>query len=91
MGEAIDRLNDAMIAARVCVFVGGLEEIQPAISLRHSPGGDIRTTREPYLGTGEYVGGFWIQRLSSPEEALMGGRKAALACLAPVELRAFNE
>jgi len=89
--EAIHRdihaLNEEMIAAGVRDFAGGL---QPAAkTLRAQPNGKVVVTDGPYLETKEHIGGFWILEAGNMDEALEWGRKAALACQAPVEVREF--
>jgi hypothetical protein len=37
----------------------------------------------------EHIGGFWILEAADLDDALAWGRKAAVACRAPVEVRAF--
>lgn len=86
----IDALNDEMNAANVVVFVGGLDRPQKAKSVRLQPGRSVLVTDGPYVETKEHIGGFWVLDLPSMEEALEWGRKAALACRAPVEVRPFN-
>ena len=44
----------------------------------------------PYTETKEHIGGFWVLDVASREDAVAWGRKAAVACRAPVEVRAFN-
>jgi hypothetical protein len=88
--RAIDALNEELAAARVVVFVGGLTPVREAKSLRAQPGGKILTTDGPYLETKEHIGGFWVLELADMDEALAWGRKAAVACKAPVEVRAFG-
>jgi hypothetical protein len=86
----IDVLNDEMVAAGVRVFVGGLEPPVGAKSLRARPDGTVLVTDGPYLETKEHVGGFWILDVSGVDEALEWGRKAAVACRVPVEVRQFH-
>jgi hypothetical protein len=90
MSRAIDALNDEMIAAGVRIFVGGLHPASRATSLRAQPDGEVRITTGPYLQTKEHVGGFWVLEAASQDEALAWGRKAAVACRAPVEVRPFR-
>jgi Uncharacterized protein conserved in bacteria len=90
MIDDIDALNDDMVAAGIRVFVGGLRPARSAMSLRTEPGGNVIVTDGPYIESKEHVGGFWVLELASQEEALAWGRKAAIACRAPVEVRAFN-
>jgi hypothetical protein len=89
MHRDIDILNDEMVAAGVRRFVGGLRPAGEARSLRAQPDGKISITDGPYLETKEHIGGFWVLEASSLEQALEWGRKAAIACRAPVEVRPF--
>ena len=86
----ISALNDEMMAAGVRVFVGGLQPARSAKSLRVKPGGNVLVTDGPYLETREHIGGFWVLESADLDEALAWGRKAAIACRAPVEVRPFN-
>jgi hypothetical protein len=86
----IDALNDEMNARGVVVFVGGLDRVSKAKSVRRQAGGKLLVTDGPYLETKEHLGGFWVLNAASMDEALEWGRKAAIACRAPVEVRPFN-
>jgi hypothetical protein len=90
MHRHIGALNEEMIAAGVRVFVGGLHPASSAKSLRAQPNGEVLITDGPYLETKEHVGGFWVLEAVNLDEALAWGRKAAVACRAPVEVRAFH-
>ena len=85
--EEIHALHREMIAAGVRVFVGGLSPPRNAKSLRAQPDGKVLVTDGPYLETKEHVGGFWVLEVADLDEALAWGRKAAVACRAPVEVR----
>jgi hypothetical protein len=87
MSRDIDVLNDEMVAAGVRVFVGGLSPAGSAKSLRAQPDGKVLITDGPYLETKEHIGGFWVLEAADMGEALAWGRKAAVACRAPVEVR----
>ena len=87
--EEIHALNREMIAAGVRIFAGGLTPAHNAKSLRAQPSGNVLTTDGPYLETKEHIGGFWILEAADLDDALAWGRKAAIACRAPVEVRAF--
>jgi hypothetical protein len=50
----------------------------------------VLITDGPYLETKEHIGGFWVLEAVDLNEALEWGRKAAVACRAPVEVRPFN-
>jgi len=90
MSRDIDALNNEMKAARVRIFVGGLQPASRARSLRAQPDGEVLITDGPYLETKEHVGGFWVLEAADLDEALAWGRKAAVACRAPVEVRPFH-
>jgi serine/threonine protein kinase len=91
MERAIDALNEEMVAADVRVFVGGLPSAGSARSLRVQPDGKVAVTDGPYLEAREHIAGFWVVKAADLDEALAWGRKAAIACRAPVEVRAmFN-
>lgn len=90
MHHDIDVLNDEMVARGVRIFVGGLQLAPKAKSVRANSDGKILVTDGPYLETKEHVGGFWVLEAKDMDEALEWGRKAALACRAPVEVRQFN-
>ena len=89
MSRDIDALNDDMEAAGVRIFAGGLRPASSAMSLRPQPDGKVRVTDGPYLATEEHMGGFWMLEAADMDEALAWGRKAAVACRVPVEVRPF--
>jgi len=90
MSRDIDALNDEMLAAGVRIFVGGLSPARSARSLRAQSGGKVLITDGPYLETKEHIGGFWILEAANLDKALAWGRKAVVACRAPVEVRPFG-
>jgi hypothetical protein len=90
MRDDIDALNNEMVAAGVRVFVGGLRPASSAKSIRVQTEGVVTVTDGPYLHTGEHVGGFWVLEVANEVEVLEWGRKAAIACRVPVEVRPFN-
>lgn len=89
MHRDIDVLNDEMKAAGVRVFVGGLQPARRARSIRARRDGKVIVTDGPYLETKEHIGGFWVLDAADLDEAVAWGRKAAVACRAPVEVRPF--
>ena len=91
MHRDIDVLNEEMIAAGVRLFAGGLRAASNAKSLRAQPGGKVLITDGPYLETKEHIGGFWVLEATDMNEALEWGRKAVIACRAPVEVREFHQ
>ena len=90
MSHDIDALNDEMQAAGARIFAGGLQPASSAKSLRAQSDGRVLITDGPYLETKEHVGGFWILEAADLDEALTWGRKATVACRAPVEVRPFH-
>jgi hypothetical protein len=90
MGRDIDVLNDEIAAAGARFFAGGLQSASHAKSLRKQAGGGVAVTDGPYLETKEHIGGFWILNAANMDEAVTWGRKAVVACRAPVEVREFN-
>jgi hypothetical protein len=89
MGRDIDALNDEMVAAGIRIFVGGLRPVSNARSVRARPDGAVLVTDGPYLETKEHIGGFWVLEVADVDAAVAWGRKAAIACRAPVEVRPF--
>jgi hypothetical protein len=90
MGRDIDELNEAMVAAGARLFVGGLGSLSTSKSIRHRPGDGIVVTDGPYLETKEHVGGLWVLEAADLDEAVEWGRRAAIACRTPVEVREFH-
>ena len=90
-GEAmmndIHALNREMIAAGARKFVAGLSPAGSARSLQAQPDGKVLVTDGPYTEAKEHIGGFWVLEAADLEEALAWGRKAGVACRAPVEVR----
>jgi hypothetical protein len=89
MVRDIQALNDEMVAAGAWFFAGGLQSAPLAKSLRKQPGGAVVITDGPYIEAKEHIGGFWILDADNMDEALAWGRKAVIACRAPVEVREF--
>ena len=91
MVRDIDTLNEEMIDADARFFAGGLNAPSNAKSLRAQPDGKVLVIDGPYLEAKEHIGGFWILEAPDMDKALEWGRKAVVACRAPVEVRAFLE
>jgi hypothetical protein len=89
MSRDIDVLNEEMEAAGARFFAGGLQSAPHARSLRKQPSGEVVLIDGPYLETKEHIGGFWILNAANMDEAVSWGRKAVVACRAPVEVREF--
>ncbi len=89
MHNDIDVLNDEMVAAGVRTFVGGLQHVSKAKSLKAQADGKVNVTDGPWVETKEHIGGFWVLNVANEEEALEWGRKATIACRVPAEVRPF--
>ena len=87
MIDEIHALNREMVAAGARVFVAGLAPVSSARSLRAQLNGKMLATDGPYTETKEHIGGIWVLEAADVNEALAWGRKAAVACRAPVEVR----
>ena len=88
--QDIDDLNDAMVAAGVRVFVGGLQPPSNAVSISRLRDGSLVESNGHHIQAEEFVNGFWVLNVPSQEEAMEWGRQAAKACRASVEVRQFN-
>jgi hypothetical protein len=51
----------------------------------------VVTTDGPYLETKEQLGGFWIIEAADLDVALAWAGKGSQACMAPVEVRPFQD
>jgi hypothetical protein len=75
--QAINDLNEELIAAGARLMACGLSPASQAKSLRGQPNGEVLITDGPYLETKEHIGGFWILEAADMDEALAWARKAA--------------
>jgi hypothetical protein len=87
----ISDLNEEMIARGVRVFVGGLQTATRAKTIRARNNGGMVVTDGPFVEAKEHVGGFWVLDCASEDEAIEWGKKATVACRAPVEVRQFMQ
>ena len=86
----ISALNEEMIARGIRVFVGGLQPPTRARTIRAASNGGVLVTDGPFVEAKEHVGGFWVLECASLDEAVEWGKKATVACRAPVEVREFR-
>ncbi len=86
----VDALNDEIKAAGAWVFAGGLHPTSTATVVKTS-GDEVLTTDGPYAETKEQLGGFWVIEAPDLDAALAWATKATKACLAPVEVRPFQD
>lgn len=85
--QAINDLNEELIAAGARLMACGLAPASDAKSLRGQPNGDVLITDGPYLEAKEHIGGFWILEAAGMDEALAWARKACLDPKSRGELR----
>lgn len=85
----ISDLNEEMITKGVRVFVGGLQTATSAKTIRARNNGGMVVTDGPFVEAKEHVGGFWVLECADIDEAVEWGKKATVACRAPVEVREF--
>ena len=86
----VDAVNEEIKAAGAWVFAGGLHPTSTATVVKSS-GDDVVTTDGPYAETKEQLGGFWVIEAADLDAALQWAGKATKACLAPVEVRPFQD
>jgi hypothetical protein len=86
----VGAFNDELQKAGAWVFAAGLHPASSATVVQPS-GGDLSVTDGPYAETKEQMGGFWIIEASDLDAALTWGRRAAVACEGPVEVRPTQE
>jgi hypothetical protein len=82
-GTAAGRTPARAESRRCQDFVGGLSPASSARSLPLSPMVRCSSPTGHIAETKEYMGGFWVLA----ERALAWGRKAVVACRAPLEVR----
>ena len=88
MFAAFDEFNKSHYASGELLGAYGVADAA-ATKLVRLRDGQPAVTDGPYLETKEHVGGFWILEAADMDEALAWGRKAVIACRAPVEVRPF--
>jgi len=92
--KQVDVFNEELKAAGGWVFAGGLHPSSTATVVRTADGkadGKVVTTDGPYLETKEQLGGFWIIEAVDLDAALAWATKGSQACMAPVEVRPFQD
>ena len=89
IGPKVGAVNDEMTASGAWVFGGGLVPASSATVLQAN-GEAVSMTDGPYAETKEQMGGFWVIDAADLDAALEWGRKCAVACEGPVEVRPFQ-
>ena len=90
IGQQVGALNERMDAEGIMLFGGGMHPASTAVVLQATDAG-VAVSPGAYGGTAPQMGGFWIIDVADHEAALSWGRRAALACEAPIEVRAFHD
>lgn len=85
--QRVAALNDRMRDANALVWTGGLHPTASVVMAGDPP----LVTEGPYLETREAMGGFWIIRADSTDEARDWAAQANTAVGLPIEVRAFQE
>jgi hypothetical protein len=86
----VDEFNKELQDSGVWVFAGGLHPSSSATVVRNE-NGKVITTDGPFAETKEQLGGFWVIQASDLDAALALAAKASAACMAPVEVRPFQD
>jgi hypothetical protein len=86
----VDAFNKELQVASAWVFAGGLFPASTATVVRMRDG-EVVTTDGPFTETKEQIGGFWIIKARDLDAAIAWAAKGSEACLAPVEVRPFQD
>jgi hypothetical protein len=86
----VDRVNQELQKAGAWVFGGGLLAPANATVVR-TENGVTSMTDGPFAETKEQLGGFWVLRCADLDEALAWAVKCSTACMAPIEVRPFDD
>ena len=90
MYKDVEAVNAEIRASGAWVFAGGLHPPTTATVVRIRDG-EVVTTDGPFAEAKEQLGGFWVIKAADLDEALAWATKATKACLAPVEIRPFQD
>lgn len=90
MSAQIDKVNAELRAAGAWVFGGGLLPADSATVVRVE-NGTTTMTDGPFAETKERLGGFWVLKCADLDEALSWAGKCTAACMAPIEVRPFDD
>jgi hypothetical protein len=85
----VGEVDQAMRDAGAWVFAGGLADPGSTTVLR-AQDGDVVMTDGPYAEGKEFLGGFTVIAAEDLDEALVWGRRLAVAIGLPIEVRPFR-
>ena len=86
----VDEFNKEVMDSGAWVFAGGLHPSTSATVVRLQ-NGEVLTTDGPFAESKEQLGGFWVLEAPDLDAALALAAKASAACMAPVEVRPFQD
>ena len=86
----VDEFNKEVMESGAWVFAGGLHPSTSATVVRLQDG-EVLTTDGPFAESKEQMGGFWVLEAPDLDAALALAAKASAACMAPVEVRPFQD
>jgi hypothetical protein len=86
----VDEFNKQVMDSGAWVFAGGLHPASTATVVRVQDG-EVLTTDGPFAESKEQLGGFWVLEAPDLDAALALAAKASAACMAPVEVRPFQD
>src|SRR6185295_9654685 len=86
----VDAFNKVLHQANAWVFGGGLHLPTSATVVRVKDG-EVLYTDGPFSEAKEHIGGFWIIKAPDLDAALKWAAQATVACMAPVEVRPFQD
>jgi hypothetical protein len=86
----VETLNQKIRDAGVWVYANGVTTPDMA-TVVNSKDGEVLVTDGPFPEAKEQIGGFWIIEAADLDEAMDWAAKASEACLAPVEIRPFQD
>jgi hypothetical protein len=87
--DAVDRLNQRLMAEGIWVFGGGLEPIEASTTV-DGMGAETVITDGPFAESKEWLGGFWVVELPDLDAALALAAEASKACRGKIEVRPFQ-
>ena len=86
----VDEFYKEVMDSGAWVFAGGLHPATSATIVRVQDG-EVLTTDGPFAESKEQLGGFWVLEAPDLDAALALAAKASAACMAPVEVRPFQD
>ena len=86
----VDEFNKEVMDSGAWVFAGGLHPSTSATVVRVQDG-EVLTTDGPFAESKEQMGGFWVLEAPDLDAALALAAEASAACMAPVEVRPFQD